>query len=313
MKIEKNKIVFASVIVIVVIFIVAYSTLVLMGGEKATDYLDQPTIPVLNEEGETYNSKVDALNDLKEVRESNIPSIYSEKLLDSLGVYDPQLEEKEKDWLVDSIYARGEIDYEEMGYREELEEKGDWEQFEDAGMVEDFRDEPLSTEGLEERNFSDEHLGFFDFATPQEKLVTKESQDKSGILAEVNGNQEIKANDRLELMLAQDAVFNGVFFPKNKLLYGFASFQSNRVFIKITHIDHVPVDLKAYDLQDGNEGVYVENSFRSEATREVLDDVIQDINIAGLPQIGGIKNIFRRNNRNIKITILDQYQLLLKP
>ena len=47
MKIEKNKIVFGSVLVIVIIFIVAYSTLVLMGEEEATGDLDQPSVPVL--------------------------------------------------------------------------------------------------------------------------------------------------------------------------------------------------------------------------------------------------------------------------
>ena len=83
--------------------------------------------------------------------------------------------------------------------------------------------------------------------------------------------------------------------------------------LKITHINSVPVSLKAFDLQDSNEGIYVRNSFRAEAGREVLDDIVQDINIAGLPQIGGVKNIFRKNNRNLKVTILDQYQFILKP
>ena len=69
----------------------------------------------------------------------------------------------------------------------------------------------------------------------------------------------------------------------------------------------------AYDLQDGSEGIYIENSFKADASREVLDDVVQDINVAGLPQVGGIKQVFRRNNRNVKVTIINNDHLILKP
>jgi hypothetical protein len=96
------------------------------------------------------------------------------------------------------------------------------------------------------------------------------------------------------------------------LVYGFVSFKANRVFIKITNIDNSPVDLKAFDLLDGNEGIYIKNSIQAEATGEVLDDIVQDINVPGVPQIGGIKQVFRRNNRNVKATIFNQYQLILK-
>jgi hypothetical protein len=95
-------------------------------------------------------------------------------------------------------------------------------------------------------------------------------------------------------------------------VYGFISFQTNRALIDIENINHHPVRLKAYDLQDGSEGIYVENSFRADASREVIDDVIQDINVAGLPQVGGIKKVFQRNNKNITVTITNNYKLILK-
>ena len=133
------------------------------------------------------------------------------------------------------------------------------------------------------------------------------------IMVEVNGEQTVRNDERLELRLAVDALINGDSVPRNSLVYGFASFKSNRVFISITNIDNRAVDLKAYDLMDGNEGIYIKNSVRAEATGEVLDDIVQDINIPGVPQIGGIKQVFRRNNRNVRATIYDQYQLILKP
>lgn len=305
MKVEKNKIVFASVIVIVIIFIVAYSSLVLMGEEEPSVNLKQPAVPALKEEKVNYNSKMDALNDLKEVRKSNAPSMYSEKLLDSMGVYDPFLEEKKKERTVDSIYNRGRIDYEEGRYRNEY--------YEPEPDEEPQKETSIPTTLNATVDFTEAHRNFFNAAPLSPPVPEEVSAAIPEISAAVNGDQQVRTNDRLELILTSNAIINEMHFPKNTLLYGFISFQPNRVMIKITHIDNVPVKLKAFDLQDGNEGIYVENSFRSEATREVLDDVIQDINIAGLPQIGGIKNIFRRNNRNIKVTVIDQYQLILKP
>lgn len=303
MKIEKNKIVFASVIIIVLIFLVAYSTLVLMGGEEDLENLDQVQVPQLTEEKKNYSSKIDALNDLKEVRERQVPSIYSDELLDSLGVYDPFLEEKEKEWAVDSIYTYGRFDYEEGGYR--TEDTG-----EDTEVVQ--QPENITTP---ETDFKEQHSVFFRSA-PVVSLAqptTANVEVVNGFLAEVNGDQQVRINDRLELILGEDIRVGEKEFLKNTLIYGFVNLEPNRVLLKITHINDHPVKLKAYDLQDGNEGIYIEHSFRSDARREVLDDVVQDINIAGLPQLGGIKNIFRRNNRNIRVNIYDQYQLLLKP
>ncbi|ORL43461.1 conjugative transposon protein TraM, partial [Zunongwangia atlantica] len=75
-----------------------------------------------------------------------------------------------------------------------------------------------------------------------------------------------------------DSYIQGKYYPAFSPVYGFVSFGPNRVFLKITNIQGDPISLSAYDLQDGNEGIYVVNNFRAEASREVLDDVIQDIN-----------------------------------
>lgn len=306
MKIEKNKIVFGSVLVIVIIFIVAYSTLVIMGEEEATGNLEQPSIPVLKEEKEIYTSKLKALDDIKEDRKSNPPSVYSEKFLDSLGVYDPLLEEKERERVVDSIYLEERLSYEETSWGEENYQD---EQIEEEKSIVEIRKENI----FASRDFSVDYKEFFGPTNTSVPTRERQQSEDTFFSARVNGNQQVRVNDRLELILMEDAIINGNLFPKNTLLYGFVSFKPNRVHIKISHINNQEVNLKAFDLQDSNEGIYVENSFRAEATKEVVSDVIQDINIAGLPQIGGIKNIFTRRNRNIKVTVLDQYQLILKP
>ena len=54
------------------------------------------------------------------------------------------------------------------------------------------------------------------------------------------------------------------------------------------------------------------NSFRAEAGREVVGDAIDGINIGGVPQVRGIKALFQRDNRLVKVTIMDNYRLILK-
>ena len=300
MRLDKKKIVFISIIIIVLLFIVSYTMLVFMK-EEVPENLQQPTIPELQEEHETYTSKIEALDAIKEERERSIPSVYSEKYLDSLDAYAPAIEE-EREWMVDSIIRFGIVDPEENFANKDEEEKAV-----ETLETENNLIEPMVTMA----DLSEGHANFFLSAVTSEAILENKSQIE--FKAEVNGTQTLRSGDRLELILTEEAIIKEKLFPKNSLLYGFVSFQLNRVHLKITHINSVPVRLKAFDLQDSNEGIYVRNSFRAEAGREVLDDIVQDINIAGLPQIGGVKNIFRKNNRNLKVTILDQYQFILKP
>jgi hypothetical protein len=120
------------------------------------------------------------------------------------------------------------------------------------------------------------------------------------------------ANTRLKMRLTKAATISGKQIPENTLVFGFISFQANRALINIENINHQPTKLKAFDLQDGSEGIYIENNFRAEATREVMDDVIGDINIPSLPQMSGITQVLRRGNRNVKVTVLNNYKLILK-
>ena len=300
MKIDKKKIVFASILLIVLIFIVSYSILVFFG-EEEIHTLEQPVVPELMEEETTYTSKMKALDALKEERERQIPSVYSEALLDSMGVYDPALEEKEREWVIDSIYQSRFLD-DESPYTEE------------SFMEEDFSmEDSVAPQQVTGQDLAEGHKSFFHTGNISAEIPIQSNAHEEGFKAVVNGDQTVRTNDRLELRLKEKMEIGGKVFPKNTPVFGFVTLQPNRVQIKITHIENIPVQLKAFDLQDSNEGIYLRNSFMDEAGRKVLDDVVQDINIAGLPQVSGIKNIFRKNNRNLKVTVIDQYQLLLKP
>lgn len=307
MKIEKNKIVFASVLAIVVIFIVGYSILVMSDGEPEGNNLKQTLVPELAEEQQEYETKLDAINDLKKIRETNAPSIYDDKLIDSLGFYDPKLTEKEKERIVDSIYEVGKIKYSTPDISRNNARKRPIRAVSkiDSSEIKKEKEIEVKEMGLE-------HQLFFASATT---LKTTEVFGKTDatIYTVVDGDQVVKVNSRLRMRLTQDAFINGKLVNKNTPIFGLVKFQPNRALVEIENIQHHPTQLKAFDLQDGSEGIYVENNFRAEATNEVLDDIIQDINIPSVPQVGGVTKVLRRNNRNVKVTVLNNYKLILKP
>lgn len=307
MKVQKNKIVFASVLAIIFIFLISYSVMVMGDDESENDNLEQTLIPDLEENQKEYDSKLDAINDLKEVRVNNAPSIYDEKLIDSLGYYDPDLPEREKKRIVDSIYDAGKIKYSEKKY----------ENFGQKKVAQKNKPQIDSAEIQREQRIQAKELGLehelFFAAEPKPNELSIIGNTDATIYVVVDGDQIVKANTRLRMRLTKAATINSKKMPKNTLLFGFISFQSNRALIEIENINHHPTKLKAFDLQDGSEGIYVENNFRAEATNEVLDNVIGDINIPAVPQVGGITKVLRRSNRNVKITVLNNYKLILKP
>ena len=306
MKIEKNKLIFAAVILCVVLFIGSYSVIMLGEDEEPTIENNQIPVPKLKDEQKEYESKLEALDDLKEVRQTNAPSIYDERLMDSTGVYDPDLLGKEKMRIVDSIYNEGRISYTDRSYRKPKVKV----QPRQIQIDTTFRTKEKETT-VETKELALEHQLFF-ASNPLENENSNHQNTDAFIYVHVDGTQTVRSNFRLQMRLTKEAVIKGILFPKNTSFYGFVSFKPNRTIIKIENINHQPVKLKAFDLQDGSEGIYIENSFRAEARQEVVGDLVDDINIAGVPQVGGIKKIFQRNNKNVKVTISNNYKLILK-
>lgn len=307
MKIEKRKLIFGMVLLSVLLFLITYTVMLMEENETENSKLTTPLVPELEKEPEQYSSKLDAVNDLKEVRKKNAPSIYDEKLLDSLGYYDPELETKEKERIVDSIYAANKIQYAERKDENPSGRRKTTAKVPNIDSTE--RELELKTAAKE---LGLEHQLFF-ASNPQRDDVSLSSSTDAVIHVTVDGDQVVRTNSRLRMRLTKSAVINNKSISKNTPVFGFISFQPNRALIEIEYIDHSPTSLKAYDLQDGSEGIYVENNFRAEATREVFDDIVQDINIPGVPQVNGVGQVLRRRNRNVKVTVLNNYNLILKP
>lgn len=310
MKIEKNKLVFVAVIICVVLFIGSYAVIMMGEDKDPTIENNQIPVPELEDEQKEYESKLEAVDDLKEVRETNAPSIYDERLLDSTGLYDPDLLDKQKMRMVDSIYEQGQIRYSTKEFENiNPRYKPSKPQVE---AEKDTIDEIAENETkVAVKELGLEHQLFFASHPTENENLNSQNTD-AFIYVRVDGTQIVKINYRLQMRLTKDATIYGQHYPKNTPIYGFVSFKPNRTMISIENVNHQPVKLKAFDLQDGSEGIYIENSFRAEATNEVIGDMVDDINITGVPQVSGIRKIFQRNHRNVKVTVTDNYKLILK-
>lgn len=308
MKIDKKKITFAVVIGAVVIFIVTYSILTFGGDKDEQNELSQPLVPTLETVKDDYTSRLDAVDDLKEVRETNAPSIYDEKYLDSTGVYDPDFMEKEKIRLVDSIYTNSQIDYSTGTYKKPNPVKENVISTVTEKEKENQEKEEAEALQIEAKEMALEQQLFF----ASNPLPNGADDSTPTLNAIVDKKKVLRVNDRLEMRTQHDVTIEGYFIPRNTLLFGIVSFKSNRVLLEIENIKNIPFAFKAYDYRDNLEGIYIKNSFREELRQQVLGDVIDDINVPGIPQVSGVKKIFQRSNRQVKVTVNNNYVLTLK-
>ncbi len=143
--------------------------------------------------------------------------------------------------------------------------------------------------------------------------IDSENKKKLNIMAVIHNDQEIRNGDRIKLRLLENVTINGIKYKRNTYAFGFARFQTNRVLLTINNINHNPTNLVCYDKQDGSMGIYVEGANAvGEFGREGTEDVVSDSDISNVPLGNTLKNIFRRKNREISVSLLNNYEVILK-
>jgi len=297
MNLEKNKIVFAGVLALILLFLVGYSFWIL-DDTQAEPALTTPELPNWEGADTPFESKIQALDALKEARPvTELPSPYPNHMIDEKGYFNPDYMEYEKQRIIDSIYAQEHFSREAPTL---LASEAT------PAIVSSSGETPI--EQIPPRTPSDlslEHQLFF-------ASHPEEAESRYFARARIAGDHRLRKQSRIQLQTLEEAPLREQTLPKNSILWGTVHFGPNRVFISVLSPEDETEVLEAYDLQDGLRGIYLENSFKAEASSEVLEDVVQDVNIAGLPQLTGIKNVFRRRQQNLKVTVLDGHHLLLK-
>jgi len=304
------------IIASVVLFIVFYAIITFRKDEDATIKNNQVLVPKLGKEQKQYESKMEAIEALKEAREINAPSVYDDSLLDSLGYYNVEQDSIRKKRMIDSVYFLGQKRYENIAALKQLEENYSDEPKEPIHQVYDISE--IDTSTIEEKELQIrakeiglEHQLFF-ASNPEENVEQHLRNTDEELRVRVDGTQTVKQDYRLRMRLSNSAKVDGITLDKNTLLYGFVSFKPNRTLLRIEQINGRNIPFEAFDLDDGSKGIYIENSFQEEIRKQVVGDVVDDINLAGVPQVSGIKQLFRRSNRQVKVTVMDNYQLILK-
>ncbi len=153
---------------------------------------------------------------------------------------------------------------------------------------------------------------FFASGNKSAKADTQKT-DKS-IPAYVHNDQKIRNRERVLLRLAQQATINGKIYPRNTRIYATATFSTNRVLLNITNVQNNPVQLTAYDGVDGGKGIYFEGeNLLGESVSEGTDDVLNNVDVKGIPLGKSLKGIFRKRAGNRSVYLLNNHYLYLKP
>ncbi len=151
-----------------------------------------------------------------------------------------------------------------------------------------------------------------------EKIKSKPKKKSEGVTdkiieAVIHNDQVITNNGRVTMRLKKSAKIKGKLYKANTLFYGKARFALNRVLLEITNISSNNVALKAYDKQDGNAGIFIENeNLMGEALNESSDSAIDEVDVGGVRIGSVVKNVFKKRQQIPKITLLNNYELVLK-
>lgn len=209
--------------------------------------------------------------------------------------------EYEKHRIIDSVYqSKRFVDVPQLQIEETPVSK-DSEPVKEKEKTEELK-KPISTQEL-----ALNHQLFF----ASKPILSKDVGDMK-LLAYVDGDQTLREGHRLAMRLEADVEINGRTFARGTRVYGFVKIRPNRVTVEIDRVDNFHMKLQVHDLQDGQAGIYVENHLKGEIVQTSMDETLGGVNFPGLPQLGGIKRIFQRDRRAIKVEVSNKYQIMLK-
>lgn len=145
------------------------------------------------------------------------------------------------------------------------------------------------------------------------------------IKAVIHQTQEVVSGSVVKLRLLDSIIINGTIIPKNQMIYGLAHVNNERLEINLKTLRYkdsiLPVSLSAYDL-DGLEGLFIPGAISRDASKEGVDDALQNLQIMTMdPSIGAqaasagvqaAKGLFRKKVKQIRVQLKAGYQLLLR-
>ena len=289
MKTQKNKIVFVLVLVCMVLFITIYS--IVTFGKPKKESLDVGRIPMPDLEDTSVE-----FESIKVEKQSTAPQVYPDHMVDDKGYFNPNYMEYEKQRIIDSVFDTNVFTAKKVSV-------SDVDEMPQLEVVKKVREDDQNMAIGSPRTETDLGLAhqLFFASNPKRNRPDGNLPTAAAAKVYVDGDQTLRDGQRLDLRLTHDR------------LYGFVKIRPNRVMVELTRLGTTLMDMQAYDAQDGQEGIYVKNHLRGEVVDRSLEEGLGEINVPGVPQFNGIKRIFQRDQRTVKVQISDHYQFFLIP
>lgn len=175
---------------------------------------------------------------------------------------------------------------------------------------------PVKETNYESRANNDADFdAFFSSKTANSTTTINNEKQQTDVIiyASIKGDHlSLRNNSRVTLILPKETIIKGKVYKKNTLLYAQATFQGNRVNLSINNINQIPLNIKAYDAQDGNLGLQVDKSLIAETGSEVVSDGVDEVDLNGVPLGNTIKSLFKKKQQEPKIDLLNNQRLILK-
>lgn len=305
MKTQKNKIVFVLVLVCMVLFITIYS--IVTFGKPKKESLDVGRIPMpdLEDTSVEFETKLEAVEAIKEEKQSTAPQVYPDHMVDDKVYFNPDYMEYEKHRIIDSLYQSK--SFVENAPQLQMDEAPSSNE-KVAAVGNENVGEFKKSVSLHELALN--HQLFFASKPRYSKI--KGVGDNISVLAYVDGVHTLREGHRLAMRLEESFQLGGTILSRGTQVYGFVKLRPNRVMVEIDQVGEHQIRFQAYDFQDGQVGIYVENHLKGEIVQTSVDETLSKVNLPGLPQFGGIKRIFERNRQALKVEVADKYKIVLK-
>lgn len=318
---DKKKLIIGVIAIIMIV-----GSLAMLNGEKEKDNKDGLQTQMINtdipfdDNRETIKNKEDAYK--KEMKDNNDKKDKEEKgkkdfsNINLDGVGDNNNKKLTSEEKVDSILNANKI-FDENSTDEKKKKKTNkntnnkkYSSGSTGGNYSNYNTTNKKTTGGKKNNWDAEKEksnlnGFFNNSSGSEN---KDGKYDKIIYAVIYGNKNTPEGGRVSLRLSNDAVINNKKYKRNTLLYAFAKFGENRVFLTVKKINDDFVNLDVYDTQDGLKGIYTEEKLINKTVNESSDDV----SLKGVPieKIG--KKILNATKRNEKVMLFNGYKVYMK-
>lgn len=156
-------------------------------------------------------------------------------------------------------------------------------------------------------------FGDFFSSSKNDDLGSSQIESDPYFYAVIKGDHlGLRNKQRVALMLPKDAMIMGKIYKKNTVIYAIATFAPSRVKLTITNINQVPLNIQAYDAEDGALGLQVRESLVSETSTEMVSEGADDTDLSNVPFGNTIKKILKKKNKEPKVDLLNNQKMVLK-